>query len=94
MLESYVQLYSREVVRAEGLVRNLPGFAHFLPIADLYRGQVVNIIGVARATAQGTLDILEDTLLAFRLPAVKPRLRVRERRYPKLYWIDPGLVAR
>lgn len=38
------------------------------------------------------MDILEDTLLAFRLPAFQSRLRARERRHPKLYWLDPGLV--
>ena len=98
VLESYARLYLREEVRAEGLVRNLPGFARFLPIAALYHGQVVNIsgiardCGVARTTVQGYLDILEDTLLATRLPAFQPRLRVRERRHPKLYWVDPGLV--
>ena len=98
VLESYVRLYLREEVRAEGLVRNLPGFARFLPIAALYHSQVVNIsgiardCGVARTTVQGYLDILEDTLLAFRLPAFQPRLRARERRHPKLYWVDSGLV--
>ena len=98
VLESYVRLYLREEVRAEGLVRNLPGFARFLPVAALHHGQVVNIsgiardCGVARTTVQGFLDILEDTLLAFRLPAFQPRLRVRERHHPKLYWVDPGLV--
>ncbi len=98
VLESYVRLYLREEIRAEGLVRNLPGFARFLPVAALHHGQVVNIsgiardCGVARATVQGYLDILEDTLLAFRLPAFQPRLRARERRHPKLYWVDPGLV--
>ena len=98
VLESYVQLYLREEIRAEGLVRNLPGFARFLPIAALYHGEFVNVsglardCGVARTTVQGYLDILEDTLLAFRLPAFEARLRVRERRHPKLYWVDPGLV--
>ena len=98
VLESYVRLYLRAEIQAEGLVRNLPGFARFLPIAALYHGQAVNIsgiardCGVARTTVQGYLDILEDTLLAFRLPAFQPRLRVRERRHPKLYWVDPGLV--
>lgn len=98
VLDSYVRLYLREEIRAEGLVRNLPGFARFLPIAALYHGQVVNIsgiardCGVARTTVQGYLDILEDTLLAFRLPAFQPRLRARERHHPKLYWVDPGLV--
>ncbi len=97
-LETYVRYYLREEVRAEGLVRNLPGFARFLPIAALYHGQVVNIsgiardCGVARTTVQGYLDILEDTLLTFRLHAFQPRLRVRERHHPKLYWVDSGLV--
>ena len=98
VLESYVQLYLREEIRAEALVRNLPGFARFLPVAALYHGEVVNVsglardCGVARTTVQGYLDILEDTLLAFRLPAYEAKLRVRERRHPKLYWVDPGLV--
>ena len=48
VLESYVRLYIREEVRAEGLVRNLPGFARFLPIAALYQGQIVNDSGFAR----------------------------------------------
>ena len=45
VLESYVQLYLREEIRAEALVRNLPGFARFLPIAALCHGEVVNISG-------------------------------------------------
>ena len=68
------------------------------PLQALYHGQVVNVsgiardCGVARTTVQGYLDILEDTLLVFRLPAFQPRLRARERHHPKLYWVDPGLV--
>jgi predicted AAA+ superfamily ATPase len=41
---------------------------------------------------QGYLQILEDTLFTFQVPAYEARLRVRERRHPKLYWVDPGLV--
>jgi predicted AAA+ superfamily ATPase len=97
-LESYVQLYLKEEIRGEALVRNLPAFARFLPVAGLFHGQVVNVSGIARdaatsrATVDGYLGILEDTLLAFRLPAFETRLRVRERKHPKLYWVDPGLV--
>jgi predicted AAA+ superfamily ATPase len=97
-LESYVQLYLREEIRAEALVRNLPGFLRFLPIAALFHGQVVNVSGIARdagtarTTVSGYLDILEDTLLTYRLPAFEAKLRVRERKHPKLYWVDPGLV--
>ena len=98
VLEAYVQFYLREEIRAEALVRNLPGFVRFLPVAALFNAQVINVAGiardagVARATVQGYLDILEDTLLVHRLPAYKARVRVRERRLPKLYWVDPGIV--
>jgi predicted AAA+ superfamily ATPase len=97
-LDSYVQLYLKEEIKAEALVRNLPGFARFLPIAGLFHGQVLNVsslardAGTARTTVDGYLEILEDTLLAFRLPAYEARLRVRERKRPKLYWADPGLA--
>ena len=98
VLESYTQLYLREEIRAEALVRNLPGFVRFLPVAALLHGQTLNVTGiardagVARTTVTGYLDVLEDTLLTWRLPAFEARLRVRERRRPKLYWVDPGLV--
>ena len=98
VLESYTQLYLREEIRAEALVRNLSGFVRFLPVAALMHSQTVNAAsiardaGIARTTVNGYLEILEDTLLAAQLPAFEARLRVRERRRPKLYWADPGLV--
>lgn len=98
VLDAYAQLYLREEIRAEGLVRNLPGFVRFLAVAAVLNGQIVNVAGVARdsgvarPTVQGYLDILEDTLLTFRLPAFEAKLRVRERKLPKLYWVDPGVV--
>jgi predicted AAA+ superfamily ATPase len=97
-LEAYVQLYVREEVRAEALVRNLPAFLRFLPVAALFHGQVINISGLARdaatarSTVEGYLGILQDTLLVTLLPAFEARLRVRERQHPKLYWVDAGVV--
>jgi predicted AAA+ superfamily ATPase len=96
-LEAYAHLYLREEIQAEALVRNLPGFARFLPVAALFHAQVLNIAavardaGVARNTVAGYLQVLQDTLLAGLLPAYQSRLRVREQKHPKLYWIDPGL---
>jgi predicted AAA+ superfamily ATPase len=97
-LEAYGQLYVREEIRAEALVRNLPGFLRFLPVAALFHGQVINVAGLARdaatarTTIEGYLGILQDTLLVTILPAFEARLRVRERQHPKLYWVDPGVV--
>ncbi|MCY4423663.1 MAG: AAA family ATPase [Acidimicrobiaceae bacterium] len=98
VLQSYTQLYLREEIRAEAVVRNLSGFVRFLPVAAVMHGQTVNAssiardAGIARTTVNGYLEILEDTLLAVQLPAFEAKLRVRERRRPKLYWADPGLV--
>ncbi len=97
-LKAYAQAYLREEIQAEALTRNLGGFARFLPIAAIFHGQSVNAssiardAGVARTTVTGFLDVLEDTLLARRLPGFEPRLRVRERKHPKLYLIDAGIV--
>ena len=97
-LSAYVQLYLKEEVQAEALVRNLAGFARFLPIAALFHAQTVNVTNiareaaVARTTVNGYLDILEETLLCFRLSAYEAKLRVQERKLPKWYWCDPGIV--
>lgn len=97
-LRAYVRLYLSEEIRAEALVRNLEGFARFLPVAGILHGQIVSVsslardAGIARTTVAGYLDILEDTLVAIRLRAFEGRLRVREKRHPKLYWVDSGLA--
>ncbi len=97
-LKAYVRMYLKEEIQSEALVRNLPGFVRFLPVAALLHGQTLNIsgaardTGVARTTLNGYIDILEDTLLVFRLPAYGLKLRLREKKHPKLYWVDPGLV--
>jgi predicted AAA+ superfamily ATPase len=97
-LEAYVQTYLKEEIQQEALVRNLGGFARFLPIAGLFHGQLLNTsglardAGVARTTVEGYIEILEDTLIASRLPAFEGRLRVRERKHPKLYIFDPGVA--
>jgi predicted AAA+ superfamily ATPase len=97
-LSAYAQLYLKEEIQAEALVRNLPGFARFLPIAALFHGQTVNVAGiardagVARSTVADYLEILEETLICFQLSGYEAKLRVRERKLPKWYWCDPGIV--
>jgi uncharacterized protein len=97
-LDDYAQAYVQEEIRGDAAVRNLPAFLRFLPVAALAHGQVVNVAALARdaatsrTTVDGYLAILRDTLVATLLPAFEPRLRVRERRHPKLYWTDSGVV--
>ncbi|MBK8203573.1 MAG: ATP-binding protein [Bdellovibrionales bacterium] len=98
VLRSYVQTYLKEEIQAEALVKNLPGFARFLPVAGIFHGQALNVsyvsreAEVARTTVQAYFEILEDTLLANRLEAFAPKLRAREKSRPKFYIIDPGLA--
>lgn len=97
-LEDYAQMYLREEIQAEAIVRNLPAFARFLPVAALMHGQVLSIsslardVGAHRNTVASYIEVLEDTLLAFRLPAYQANLRVKEKKHPKFYFIDPGIV--
>jgi uncharacterized protein len=97
-LKAYINMYVKEEIKSEGIVRNLPGFARFLPLAGLFHSRTVNASGIARdagvsrTTINDYLTILEDTLLVFFLPAYEAKLRARERKHPKLYWVDPGLV--
>jgi uncharacterized protein len=98
ILRAYVQTYLKEEIQAEALVKNLPGFARFLPVAGIFHGQTLNVSNVAReaevarTTVQAYFEILEDTLLATRLEAFAPKLRVREKSHPKFYIVDPGLA--
>ena len=97
-LLAYAQMYLREEIQAEAQVRNLAGFARFLPVAALFHGQTLNVAGLARdagvqrTTVNGYIEILEDTLIAYRLPGYEARLRVKERKHPKLYWNDLGVL--
>ena len=97
-LKAYTQVYLKEEVKSEGLTRNLSGFARFLQVAGLYHAQTVNMNAIARESqisrdsVRGFFSILEDTLLGFFLPAYSAKIRLREQKHPKFYFIDPGIA--
>ncbi len=97
-LKDYTATYLTEEIKAEALARDLPAFARFLKVADLYHGQAVNMSTIARESqisrhfVREFFSILEDTMLGFFLPAYYPKLRLREQKSPKFYLIDPGLA--
>ena len=97
-LKAYVQIYLKEEIQAEAIVRNLAGFARFLPVAAVLHGQNINLANiardceVARPTVTGFFQILQDTLLLKTLEAYEAKLRIRERKRAKCYFIDPGIV--
>lgn len=97
-LRNYGIFYLKQEIQAEALVRDLAGFARCLPVLALFNGQEINIsslardAGVERKTAEGYLTILEDTLMAKRLYPYQAKITVREKKRPKLYWVDSGVV--
>jgi predicted AAA+ superfamily ATPase len=46
---------------------------------------------VRRATAEGYLEVLEDLLLAYRVPVFARRAKRILTHHPKLYWFDAGV---
>ncbi len=96
-LRSYVALYLREEVQNEGLVRRFEGFARFLEAVSFSHGAVLNLAEVAREcqvsrkTVEGYLSILEDLLLAFRIPVFTRRAQRRLVAHSKLFWFDAGV---
>jgi len=97
VLRSYASLYLREEVQMEGLVRNIGAFSRFLEVASFSHTQPVNASNVAREcqverkTVEGYLDVLEDLLLAFRLPVFTRRAKRELSAHPKLFLFDAGV---
>ena len=97
-LKSYTETYLKEEVAVEGLVRNIGPFAQFLDIAAANDGETVNYNNIAREcsvsvkTVQQYYQILEDTFLAFKLPAWTKSARKRLISHPRYYFFDPGIT--
>jgi predicted AAA+ superfamily ATPase len=96
-LAAYVALYVREEVQAEAVVRDLGAFQRFLEAISFSQAAVLNLAEVAREcqvgrkAAEGYLAVLEDLLLAFRLPVFTRRARRQLAGHPKLFLADAGV---
>lgn len=96
-LESYVQTYLETEILQEGLTRNLSAFTRFLEIASFSQGSVLNVSEIAREAAierkvvENYFAILEDLLIALRLPVFSKRAKRRLVTHPKFYFFDVGI---
>ncbi len=96
-LKAYVALYLREEVQSEGLTRNIGGFARFMDVFSFSHASVLNISNVAREceiqrkTVEGYVSILEDLLLAYRVPVFSRRAVRSTAAHPKSYLFDCGV---
>jgi predicted AAA+ superfamily ATPase len=97
LLRSYSDVYLREEVQAEALVRDLGGYARLLDFVAAASGTIVNVNALCRAaeiqheTARRYLDVLEDTLVLLRVPAWSGTDRAKLIAHPKLYLFDIGV---
>jgi len=96
-LASYVKTYLQEEIQFEGLTRNLGAFSRFLESASFSQGSVLNISAVARDCAverkvvENYFSILEDLLIAYRIPVFSERAKRRMIAHPKFYFFDSGV---
>lgn len=96
-LSSYVKTYLREEVLQEGLTRNFPLFTRFLETASFSQGEILNYTNIAseigsnRHTVSQFFDILEDLLIAYRIPPFTKRAKRDVIMSPKFYYFDAGV---
>ncbi len=97
-LKSYVGTYLQEEIQAEGFTRSIEKFSRFLQVAGSSNGQQINYssigndCGVNARTVKDHFQILEDTLIAFRLPTYKKTKKRKPVSMPKLYFFDLGVA--
>lgn len=94
---SYIALYLREEVQAEGLVRNVGSFARFLEAISFSHASLLNLAEVAREcevsrkTVEGYVEILSDLLISFSLPVFSKRAKRQLVKHAKFYFFDAGV---
>lgn len=97
-LSAYIDVYLKEEIKEEALVRNLNAFQRFLEVAALTDGEMVNNnniaqdCGISANTVAGYFDILEDTLIGYRIPAFAETMKRRLVQAPRFYYFDVGIV--
>ncbi len=96
-LKSYVQTYMREEVLQEGLTRNIGDFSRFLETAAFSQASVINTsdiardCGINRMKVNSYFSIVEDLLLARRLPVFTKRAKRKMTGHPKFFYFDAGV---
>lgn len=97
-LSAYIDVYLKEEIKEESIVRNLNAFQRFLEVAALTDGEIVNYkniaqdCGVSVNTVISYFDILEDTLIGFKVPAFTKTVKRRLVQSPRFYYFDVGIV--
>lgn len=97
-LRSYAGTYLKEEIQAENLTRNIEGFARFLAVAAEYSGKhadfakMASLAQVPRASAMRFFEVLEDSLIAYRVEAFALSSFRRLIQHPRYSFFDVGVL--
>jgi predicted AAA+ superfamily ATPase len=97
-LKSYAHTYLKEEIISEQIVRNLPPFRRFMDVAAQNDTEIINYSNIAKdvnsdpKTISTYYDILEDTLIGFRLQAYDRSIRRKQKKAAKFYLFDTGVT--
>lgn len=97
--ENYLQTYVERDVAGFIDARSMRSFRTLLGLCAQGCGSLLNVsrlsgdLGVARATVDSWLSILESSYVLFRLQPYHANLRKRLTKTPKLYFHDTGLLC-
>lgn len=97
-LKNYINVYLKEEIFEEGLVKKHEYFMNFLDIIALSNGQEINYESVARdanvppRTVMNYVEILQDTLMCYQLKPYKKTKSRKATTKSKLYLFDVGVA--
>lgn len=97
-LKAYVNIYLREEIVSEGLVKKYEYFLNFLDVMAISNGEELNFetlasdSGVPARTILNYVQILEDTLLGYQVPSFKKTKKRKATTKAKFYLFDIGVT--
>lgn len=96
-LQNYINLYLKEEIISESVVRKIQGYTNFLNLAAQTNGQVLNFtkissdVGVSSTTVKEYYQILEDTFMGHILEPLKKNKSRKPVSTSKFYFFDIGV---
>jgi predicted AAA+ superfamily ATPase len=97
-LAAYVDTYLREEIKAEAVTRQISAFVEFLDACALSNGQEINYesfasdLQISASTLKNYFQILEDTLIGFRLKGFTETKKRKATVRAKHYLFDLGVT--
>ena len=97
-LEAYINLYLKEEIQDEAFARHVGAFVEFLDLIALSNGEEINYRGfssdlqISPTTLKNYIEILNDTLVGFPLPAYTKTKKRKAISRSKYYLFDIGVT--